>query len=146
MKLVMTTALLAAFAALGCSKDKEPETAHSAKASEETNVFEEAGGAVGGAAEDVGGTVSEGATDVAETTTLEGTVRYVCEGGEEFTVDYENEGRSAKVTMEEDTYWVDLQSDTGHFMSREVEFWTSGKDLAQLKLPNGMKLTNCERQ
>ncbi len=144
MKLVTTTAALAlAVAALGCSKDKGAESAHEA---ENENAFETVGGAVGGAAEDVGGAVEEGTVDTVETTGIEGTQRYKCEDDTEFTVDYENDGRSARIKLNDQEYWLDAQQGTGRFGGEAGKFWTVGDDMGSLELSGQMPLRNCERQ
>jgi hypothetical protein len=144
MKLVATTAaLVMAFASLGCSKDKEPETAHEA---ESKGVLEESGAAVGGAAEDVGGATKEASIDTVEHAGIEGTQRYECADGTEFTVDYENDGRSAKITLNDKQYWLDMESGTGRFGSDAGQFWTTGRDLGTLELAGMKPLQNCERK
>jgi hypothetical protein len=144
MKLVATTAaLVMAFAAFGCSKDKGAESAHEA---ENKNVFESTGAAVGGAAEDVGSATKEASVDTVEQTGIEGTQRYKCADGTEFTVDYENDGRSAKITMNDKEYWLDMESGTGRFGSDAGQFWTTGRDLGTLELAGQKPLQNCERK
>jgi hypothetical protein len=144
MKLVATTAaLVMAFASFGCSKDKGADSAHEA---ESKGVFEQTGDAVGGAAEDVGGAVKEGSVDTVEQTGIEGTQRYKCADGTEFTVDYENDGRSAKVTLNDKEYWLDMESGTGRFGSDAGQFWTTGQDLGTLELAGSRPLQNCERK
>ncbi len=144
MKLVTTTAaLVMAFAAFGCSKDKPPDTAHEA---ESKGIFEQTGDAVGGAAEDVGGAVKEGSVDTVEQAGIEGTQRYKCADGTEFMVDYENDGRSAKVTLNDQEYWLNVESGTGRFSSDAGQFWTTGKDLGTLELAGQTALQNCERE
>ncbi len=145
MKLVVTTAaLVVAFATLGCSKDKEPPK--TAADAEDKNAVEEVGGAVGGAAEDVGSGVKEGAVDTAEYSQIEGTHRYKCADGTEFQVDYENDGRSARVTLNEQQYWLDVESGTGRFSGKDGKFWTVGKDMSSLELAGQPALSNCEKQ
>jgi hypothetical protein len=145
MKLVATTAaLVMAFASFGCSKDKGAESAHEA---ESKGVFEQTGDAVGGAAEDVGGAVKEGTVDTVEQTGIEGTQRFECVDGTVFTVDYENDGRSARVKWNEQEYWLDVdESGTGRFTSEAGTFWTTGRDMGSLELAGQKSLQNCQRK
>lgn len=145
MKLVVTTAALAvAIATLGCSKDKEPATPATAETADKS-AFEEVGGAVGGAAEDVGGAVKEGAIDTAEYSQIEGTQRFECENGQTYSVDYKNDGRSARITKDDRQYWFDLQSG-GQFGGKDGKYWTTGKDMASLQLTGQPPLENCKRK
>ena len=143
MKLVVTTAALAvAIATLGCSKNKEPATPDTAQ-TKDKNAFETVGGAVGGAAEDVGGAVKEGAIDTAEFSHIEGTQRFKCADGTEFSVDYKNDGRSARVTKDNQQYWFDLASG-GQFAGKDGKYWSDGKEMATLGLTGQPMLQDCK--
>ena len=93
--------------------------------------------------EDVGGAVGEGAVDTAEFTHIEGTQRFKCPDGTEYTVDYKNNGRSARVTKDDKQYWFDLGAN-GQFSGKDGMYWSDGKEMSSLTLSGQPALQNCK--
>ncbi|NLE89312.1 MAG: lysozyme inhibitor [Myxococcales bacterium] len=125
-----------------CSRDPEPRT----PSSQPPSTGAEVGAEVGGALDDAAQTTGEAARDAAEKVGLEKRHRFRCATGEEFTVEFKNEGNAALIERGDREYWLDLEEGTGRYSSRWGRFWTVNEDIASLELTAEPPMRNCQRQ
>lgn len=126
---------------LGCGGEQKQ-----AQAAPAQGTGERVGAETGEAADAAGEDITEATEDTAEALGLEGRHRYECASGEEFSVEFKNDGRAALVEMDNRQYWLDLEPGTGRFSSQQGRLWTIGEDMASLELEGKPPLRNCERQ
>jgi hypothetical protein len=140
MKSVALTAALVLLAT-ACGKESQPRSAQDRERSGAAEVGAEVGGALDEAARGTG----EAAQDAAEGMGLSEAHRYRCPTGEEFSVEFKNEGRAALVEKGNRQYWLELEEGTGRFSSRYGQFWTIDDEVATLELSGEPPMRNCER-
>jgi hypothetical protein len=142
MKLRKTTWVLSlGLTSLGCTRDQEPRTAQSAERTP-GEVGAEAGEAMDEAAQDM----SERAQETVDDLGLQGRHRYRCATGEEFFVEFRNDGQAALIEKDSRQYWLDLEQGTGRYSSRDARFWTIEEEVASLELKGQPPMRNCARQ
>ncbi len=125
-----------------CSRDPEPRTPPAQSRSTGAQV----GAEVGGALDDAAQTTEEATRDAAEKAGLDQRQRYRCATGEEFTVEFKNDGNAALIELGDREYWLDLEEGTGRYSSRWGRFWTVNEEIASLELAAAPPMRNCQRQ
>ena len=137
-----TCALALGVCGAACSRDAEPRTAEG----QTRSTGAEVGAEVGGALDDAAQATDEAARDAAEEVGLDQRHRYRCATGEEFAVEFKNEGQAVLIEKGERQYWLDLEEGTGRYSSRWGRFWTVDEEIASLELAAEPPMRNCKRQ